>query len=159
MTPISIGGAVVLALCGLVAVLAKAACLPVDANRPQPPSADDANRWEWVAAGPGVNVYISRSTYSQDAGWVSVWVDRRFSGSLASVARSVLEMRQFDCQRRISRQNFSADRYRSAAGLELTTVSQQRTNWTAARPGTVAERVLAAACRQLRPRDDTAPVS
>jgi len=159
MTRISIGAAVVLALCGLVAVLAKSAWLPVDADRPQPPSADDANRWEWVAAGPGVNVYISRRTYSQHAGLASVWVDRRFSGNLANVARSVLELRQFDCQRRISRQEFRADRYRSAAGIELTTVLQQRTDWTAAQPGTTAERVLSAACRQLWHRDHTAPVS
>ncbi len=62
-----------------------------------PPSFESSS-WRWIGARPGLNIYYAARS-SADNGSVSVWVDRRFFGSQASVNKDLVEVWEVDCAR------------------------------------------------------------
>jgi hypothetical protein len=105
--------------------------------------AADARAWQWVAAAPGVNIYVAPRGARDGDQLVSAWVKRELYRNLAGIDKSFIELRQFDCPRDMSRTQ--PDHAHQHA-----TVSDG--SWTIARPGTPDERVLLTVCGQLKPR-------
>jgi len=116
-----------------------------------PAALDDATEWEWVAAEPGTNLYVSRADSGALASLPSAWINRSLSSGLASVRGSVLELRQFDCQRGMSRLRLLARVYRDVNGAEAFDMAPRRSRWSPVVPGTSAEPLLYLVCRTRAP--------
>jgi hypothetical protein len=59
--------------------------------------------WRWAAAAPGMNIYIADSGMPAAARLTSVWVDRRYLGSAAGIDKNLIELRELDCVRKLTR--------------------------------------------------------
>jgi hypothetical protein len=68
----------------------------------QPPAVD-SRAWTWVAAAPGMNIYVAYRGAPREPGVRSAWVDRRYFSNLAGVNADVIELRRFDCRDGTSR--------------------------------------------------------
>jgi hypothetical protein len=118
-----------------------------------PPSPENKAAWEWVAAEPGVNLYVSPAGTAAPGSLASVWINREFFRSPASVGGNVVELEQFDCGRRTSRRLSVAHLHRDLRETDQLQTTGGASAWSAIVAGTAAERVLFAACgtRAQRP--------
>lgn len=139
----SLIGLIILVACAALAVVAFGT-RRIGPNAPPARAARDS--WHWVAAAPGTNIYIAYPEARRDGSLVSAWVDREFSSNLASVNASRIELRQFDCARRMSRRSSSVDEHHTLMGRDHVTVSSSVSSWTIAHSGTPEERVLLVVC-------------
>jgi hypothetical protein len=139
----SLIGLITLAACVVLAVLAFGS-RRIGANAP--PARAARASWQWVTAAPGTNIYIAYPETRHDGSLVSAWVDREFSRNLASVSAGRIELRQFDCARRMSRRSSSVDEHHTLTGRDRVTVSSSVSGWTTVQSGTPEERVLLAVC-------------
>ena len=110
-----------------------------------PPNPEDASAWHWDAADAGANNYISPSRLFKAP--VSVWIERRFDHTPATIETSLFELWEFDCPRAMSRRVSRATRYRDLNGRDQFTTSTAISQWTAVRRGTPDELIIVAACR------------
>jgi hypothetical protein len=139
-----VGTASVLLLCALAA-LARG-FLHMASTTTTPPDPDDAKAWVWVGTSPGMNVYLSPRGSPSHHTLVSGWVERRFDRTSASIDKSLIELRDFDCLRGLSRRTSGVNRYRDMDGREQVTTFKISSDWAAARRGSIDELVLLAAC-------------
>jgi hypothetical protein len=124
----------------------------------RPPSLDTPAAWEWVAAEPGANLYVSREgSGAPQQSLPSAWINRERSPGPASVGGSVLELRQFDCQRRTSRLRSLAHVYRDVNGAEQLEMTPESSGWSSVTPATSAEQVLYLICGSRAQRAPTIP--
>ena len=119
---------------------------PHSGDETHPPSPGNHAAWQWAAAEAGANIYVYPVGSTQTGSLASAWVDREFSSGLASVGVSVMQLRQFDCERRASRQLGSARPYRDFSGSDPERTTTTPSGWRQVTPGTVTEQVLSAAC-------------
>jgi hypothetical protein len=117
-------------------------------TRTAPPPSDDARAWIWVAAGAGMNIYLSPRSSRSHGALVSAWVERRMGRTPASIENTLVELRDFDCVRRTSRRVASVSRFRDFDGREQVMTSKVISEWSPARPATTDERILQAACKR-----------
>lgn len=59
--------------------------------------------WHWAGAAPGMNIYIADAGLQGPPRLTSVWVDRRYLGSAAGIDKNLIELRELDCARRLTR--------------------------------------------------------
>jgi hypothetical protein len=125
---------------------------------PRPPSLDTPAAWEWVAAEPGANLYVSReASGAPQQSLPSAWINRERSPGPASVGGSVLELRQFDCQRHTTRLRSLAHVYRDVNGAEQLVLTPESSGWSLITPASSAEQVLHLICGSRAQRAPTIP--
>jgi hypothetical protein len=113
-----------------------------------PPPADAKGLWVWVAAAPGMNIYVAhRRTESGDER-ASAWVKREYFRSAAGIDKDLLELHEFDCSHNTSRQLLRGERRDDSVRSSARTMSA----WSAAAHGTSEERVLLLVCKGRAPR-------
>jgi hypothetical protein len=145
LTRTFVGTATLLLLCALAAI---AGFLQMSSITTAPPDPDDAKAWVWVGTSPGMSIYLSpRGSPSHEA-LVSGWVERRFARTSSSIDKSLIELRDFDCLRGLSRRTSGVNRYRDMDGREQVTTFKIGSEWVAARHGSLDERILLAACNR-----------
>jgi hypothetical protein len=150
-----IGALIVAALCAAVAggVYLRWWAAPIDANSllrdaSAPPAADAQGLWMWVAADPGMNVYVAQRRAETRDDLASAWVKRKYFRSVAGIDKNLLELHEFDCSHSASRRVLSADGRNDSVGSSPRTLSA----WSVARRGTSEERVLLLVCAGRAPR-------
>jgi hypothetical protein len=146
LTRTFVGTATLLLLCALAA-LARG-FLHMSSTTTTPPDPDDAKAWVWVGASPGMSIYFSPRGKPRRDALVSGWVERRFARTSSSIDKSLIELRDFDCLRGLSRRTSGVNRYRDMDGREQLTTFKISSEWVAARHGSIDERILLAACNR-----------
>jgi hypothetical protein len=112
----------------------------------RPPAPDNKSAWQWVAAEPGSNVYLSPVGRAEPGPLASVWINRQFAAGATSVRANIIELHEFDCRRHTSRRLSRTHLYRDFSGADQLRTTAGFSGWGLIVPGTVAERVLLAAC-------------
>jgi hypothetical protein len=121
-------------------------------SRTKAPQLGAGGAWEWAAAAPGANIYVSYH-YAPRAGSIAtVWVDREYFRNLAGLNKSFIELMQFDCDRMAARPlSTPADSDALSRGDHAVTVDLSFA-WEQVRSGTVSERVATAVCGRKSPQ-------
>jgi hypothetical protein len=111
-----------------------------------PPDTSADGQWRWTAAMAGGDVYIGYRVMRQDGGYVSAWIDRRFSDNQAGIKQDVLELRQFNCSAGMVRRLFVARQFRGLDGRMQRQVMQARSAWSGASDSSSRGKLLTAVC-------------
>jgi hypothetical protein len=107
--------------------------------------------WEWATAAPGANIYFSYRYARREGSIATVWIDSEYYRNLAGLDKSLIELMQFDCDRRTARPlSRPADSDAAFNGNHAATIDLSFA-WQRARSGSVGERVAAAVCGRMMP--------
>jgi hypothetical protein len=135
--------------CGFAVVLE---CRRKAGEAAPPAFADVPTNWEWVAAEPGVNLYINRARPGPVGAPALAWLRHERSPSLASVGGELLELREFDCQRHRSRLRFAARSYHNLGGIQQLRVTAVSGEWLPFSRGPSASPIFNSVCGRIEPR-------
>jgi len=116
------------------------------AQRSEPPPLSDANAWQWVSTAPGINVYMHERSRQSATKHVTAWIAFRYSSSPVSVNADVIELRDFDCDRLLSRRVMGAFRGSASGEVARSLQPARGSPWRHDSPQTVLGEILARVC-------------
>jgi hypothetical protein len=101
------------------------------------PSPDDTSAWRWAVAAPGMNIYVSYRDARRSGSIVTAWIDREYYRNPAGIAKSIVELMQFDCARMATRR------------VSNVTVDSIVPPWQQELPGSVVGHVAVEVCVKM----------